>query len=110
MGLFCAVYLFSFLEGYARLSNVEFYRIGQYAHTDPNDPRVGLAFFNAVVDEAHPSIVRGCSFHHGYNMGVGVYDTDDLVLELNVVQGVSGPGDTWNGIIIFCLYVYYTLL
>ena len=40
-----------------------------------------------------PSSVEYCTFHHGYNMGIGLYNTDDLELNYNVGQGISGPGE-----------------
>ena len=76
-----------------RLRNIQFDHCGQYGFTDANDPCVCLAFLNAFIDEVHPSSVEYCLFHHGCNMGIGVYSTDDLELNYNVGQGISGPGE-----------------
>jgi len=41
--------------------------------------------------------VSGCSFNDGFNAGIGVYGTNDLTVENNVVHHTVGPGIDLEG-------------
>ncbi|XP_065660201.1 fibrocystin-L isoform X2 [Hydra vulgaris] len=84
--------------GKARISEVEFRSCGQLGYADSYDPRYALAFLN--IDDAtdeNPSFVKGSSFHDGYNMGIGVYGTNNLVISDNVIHHTVGPGIDLEG-------------
>ena len=79
--------------GYARIKNVEFYRTGQEGWTDFYDPRYSIAFLNTGrVSPNFPSYVKDCSFHHGFSPAIGVFGTDNLVMENNVIHHTVGAG------------------
>ncbi len=82
-----------FATGYARLSDVEFYHTGQEGWTDSYDPRYSLAFLNAgEVSDAKPSYISKCTFHHGFSPAIGVFGTDKLPIEDNVIYHTVGSG------------------
>ncbi|KAJ8313314.1 hypothetical protein KUTeg_009100 [Tegillarca granosa] len=74
----------STFTGYARISNVEFYRFGHEGYVDPFDPRYALAFSN--LGDNSPSYVRNSTFHNGFSPAIGVYGTNDLLIENNVIH------------------------
>ncbi|XP_038070546.1 fibrocystin-L-like isoform X1 [Patiria miniata] len=78
-------------KGYARISNVEFFHSGQEGWSDFFDPRYSLAFLDVgeITDDA-PSSVWGCSFHNGFSPAIGVFGTDGLVIEDNVIHHTVG--------------------
>lgn len=53
--------------------------------------RFALAFLNTGVVEGNTSYVRGSSFHDCFNTGIGVFGTDNLTVEDNVVHHTVGP-------------------
>lgn len=53
--------------------------------------RFALAFLNTGLVEGNTSYVRGNSFHDGFNTGIGVFGTDNLTVEDNVVHHTVGP-------------------
>ena len=75
--------------GSALLRGVEFRGFGQLGFTDELDPRFGLAFVN-VGEGRLPSYVTDCSFHNGYNTALGVFRTNGLRIEGNVIHSTVG--------------------
>ena len=60
--------------------------------------RYALAFLNIDdVTAENPSFVKGSSFHDGYNMGIGVYGTNNLIILDNVIHHTVGPGIDLQG-------------
>lgn len=53
--------------------------------------RYALAFLNTGVVEGNTSYVRGNSFHDCFITGIGVFGTDNLTVEDNVVHHTVGP-------------------
>jgi len=76
-------------RGYAKISNVEFVRGGQEGWTDSFDPRYTLAFLehedSIDGDEAKESYVKKCAFNFNYNAALGLFNTNNLLVEDNVV-------------------------
>jgi len=77
-------------RGYAKISNVEFVRAGQEGWTDAIDPRYSLAFLDhgdSVDDseEKKESYVKKCSFNFNYNAAIGLFHTNNVLIEDNVV-------------------------
>ena len=80
------------LPGYGRFSNVEFQRAGQEGWPDNYDPRYSLAFVGAGDTEdgagapaAAESYVRNCSFNYNYNSAIGVFGTNNVGVQHNVL-------------------------
>ena len=94
----------TFVTGYARLSNVEFERTGQEGWTDFYDPRYSISFLDAgSVSEDYPSYVRDCSFHHGFSPAIGVFGTDNLTIENNVIHHTVGAGTFTNILTVYTI-------
>ena len=77
-------------RGYAKIANVEFVRAGQEGWTDAFDPRYSLAFVNhedsTDGDESNKeSYVKKCAFNHNYNAALGTFNTNNVLIEDNVV-------------------------
>ncbi|KFO35224.1 Fibrocystin-L [Fukomys damarensis] len=80
-------------KGNARISNVEFYHSGQEGFRDGTDPRYAITFLNlGQVQEHGSSYVRGCAFHHGFSPAIGVFDTDGVDIDDNVIHFTVGEG------------------
>ncbi|XP_053322520.1 fibrocystin-L [Spea bombifrons] len=79
-------------KGSARIDNVEFYHSGQLAYSDPTDPRYSIAFLNLGEVAENTSYVRGCSFHNGFAPAIGVFATNGLDLDDNIVHFAVGDG------------------
>uniref|UniRef100_S4RUK3 Polycystic kidney and hepatic disease 1 (autosomal recessive)-like 1 n=1 Tax=Petromyzon marinus TaxID=7757 RepID=S4RUK3_PETMA len=80
-------------RGFARISNVEFYHSGQEGYREPTDPRYSVAFLGlGQANSETPSYVRGCSFHHGFAPAIGVFSTDGVDIDDNVVHFTVGEG------------------
>ena len=83
------------IPGHAKLSNVEFSQFGHYGFTDDNDPRFAATFLSlgdVMSDPGAISYVHNCSFHHGYNGGIGAFASDSLLVENNVLFNTVGSG------------------
>ena len=104
--------------GYAKFSNVEFVRAGQEGWVDAFDPRYGLAFVNhgesTDNDENNKeSYVKKCAFNYNYNAAIGVFGSDNILIEDNVVfrtleYGLrdEGVGNRWiHNMIVLTRYV-----
>ena len=77
--------------GQATLNNVEFVNCGQRGFTENYDPRYSLAFLN-VGNAGKESSVTHCSFNYNYNTAFGVFGTNKLVSEGNIVYRALGKG------------------
>ncbi|XP_076961678.1 fibrocystin-L [Callospermophilus lateralis] len=80
-------------KGSARISNVEFYHSGQDGYRDSTDPRYAVTFLNLGQIEDHgSSYIRGCAFHHGFSPAIGVFRTDGLDIDDNIIHFTVGEG------------------
>ncbi|XP_073535878.1 fibrocystin-L [Phyllobates terribilis] len=79
-------------RGSARIENVEFYHSGQEGYRDPTDPRYSLAFLNLAEVSSNESYVKGCAFHNGFSPAIGVFYTNGLDIDDNVVHFTVGEG------------------
>ncbi|XP_061682368.1 PKHD1 like 1, tandem duplicate 1 [Syngnathoides biaculeatus] len=77
-------------RGKAQLRNVEFYHSGQEGWTDEYDPRYSVSFLG--LERANDSSIQGCSFHSGFSPAIGVFGTDDLAIDDNVIHHTVGDG------------------
>merc|ERR1719376_822657 len=76
--------------GYAKIANVEFVRGGQEGWTDAFDPRYTLAFLNHEDSTDgdvgnKESYVKKCAFNYNYNAALGLFNTNNVLVEDNVV-------------------------
>ncbi|KAK9957826.1 hypothetical protein ABG768_012036 [Culter alburnus] len=78
-------------RGQAQIRNVQFYHTGQEGWNDLSDPRYSLVFFNLgrVVGESY---IKGCAFHDGFAPAIGVFGTDGLSIDDNVIHHTVGEG------------------
>ncbi|CAM4636768.1 unnamed protein product [Leuciscus chuanchicus] len=78
-------------RGKAQIRNVQFYHTGQEGWNDLSDPRYSLVFYNlgGVVGESY---VKGCAFHDGFAPAIGVFGTDGLSIDDNVIHHTVGEG------------------
>ena len=73
---------------------MEFIRCGQLGWTDSYDPRYAIAYLDVgSIDDVHPSSLKSCTFNHGFSTAVGVFGTDGLVIEDNVIYHTVGAGE-----------------
>ncbi|KAM3929151.1 fibrocystin-L-like [Leptodactylus fuscus] len=79
-------------RGNARIKNVEFYHSGQEGYRDPTDPRYSLAFLNLREVLSNESYVKGCAFHNGFSPAIGVFFTNGLDIDDNVIFFTVGEG------------------
>ncbi|ELK08600.1 Fibrocystin-L [Pteropus alecto] len=80
-------------KGNARISNVEFYHSGQEGFRDSTDPRYAVTFLNlGQIQEHGSSYIRGCAFHHGFSPAIGVFGTDGLDVDDNIIHFTVGEG------------------
>ncbi|KAM9290514.1 fibrocystin-L-like, partial [Gastrophryne carolinensis] len=84
-------------EGSARIENVEFYHSGQEGYRDPIDPRYSLAFLNLGEVSSNDSYVKGCAFHNGFSPAIGVFYTNGLDVDDNVIYFTVGEGIRVSG-------------
>eukprot|EP00731_Ephydatia_muelleri_P028251 Em0019g1124a len=73
--------------GSAQIRGVEISGCGQLGYNEAYDPRYSLAFLNTFSN----NYVNGCSIHDGYNIGLGVFGTDAMVIAGNVIHVTVGP-------------------
>ena len=76
--------------GSARLSGVEFNSCGQEGFSDRFDPRYSLSFLNAGTIADNSSYITDCSINDGYNVGIGVFGTNNILVKNNVVHNTVG--------------------
>ncbi|XP_042639560.1 fibrocystin-L [Orycteropus afer afer] len=80
-------------RGEARISNVEFYHGGQEGYRDSTDPRYAVTFLNlGQIQENGSSYIRGCAFHHSFSPAIGVFGTDGLDIDDNIIYFTVGEG------------------
>ena len=77
--------------GSAQLEGVEFKGCGQEGFVESFDPRYSLAFLNIGQVKDNSSYVKSCSFHKGYNTGIGLFGTKGMSITNNVVHHTVGP-------------------
>jgi len=85
--------------GFARFSNVEFAVAGQDGWYDNFDPRYALAFLDIgdSVDadgapNAEESYVKKCAFNYNYNSAIGVFGSNNIPIEDNVIYRFINNG------------------
>ncbi|KAI4871505.1 hypothetical protein NFI96_027165, partial [Prochilodus magdalenae] len=79
-------------RGKAQIRDVEFYHTGQEGWTDYTDPRYSLAFLNLGAVTQNESYIKGCAFHHGFAPAIGIFGTDGLSVDDNVIHHTVGEG------------------
>ncbi|XP_045717230.1 fibrocystin-L [Phyllostomus hastatus] len=80
-------------KGNARISNVEFYHSGQDGFRESSDPRHAVTFLNlGQIQEHGASYIRGCAFHHGFSPAIGVFGTDGVDIDDNIIHFTVGEG------------------
>ncbi|XP_024153621.1 PKHD1 like 1, tandem duplicate 1 isoform X2 [Oryzias melastigma] len=77
-------------KGKAQIRNVEFFQTGQEGWTDYYDPRYSVAFLNLGQIPANESYLQGCAFHDGFSPAVGVFGTEGLTIDDNIVHRTVG--------------------
>ncbi len=78
--------------GSAKIRGVEFRGCGQFGYTDI-DPRFALAILS-VGSYGNESYVRQSSIHNGYNTAIGVFGTNGVIIDTNVIHDTVGPSIT----------------
>uniref|UniRef100_A0A8C4XEU0 PKHD1 like 1 n=1 Tax=Erpetoichthys calabaricus TaxID=27687 RepID=A0A8C4XEU0_ERPCA len=77
----------------ARLSNVEFYHTGQNGYVSNSDPRYSVVFMDmGEISENDTSYIQGCSFHHGFSPAIGIFGTNKLSVDDNIIYFTVGQG------------------
>ncbi|XP_061110160.1 fibrocystin-L-like isoform X2 [Conger conger] len=79
-------------RGSAQIRNVEFYHTGQEGYRDFYDPRYSVAFLNLGDISNDDSYIQGCAFHHGFSPAIGVFGTNGLSVDDNVIYFTVGEG------------------
>ncbi|XP_078395885.1 PKHD1 like 1, tandem duplicate 1 [Cetorhinus maximus] len=80
-------------KGHARIEDVEFYHSGQHGYLSYYDPRYSVSFLNlGEVCNRNDSYIRGCAFHHGFAPAIGVFATNGLNIDDNVIHNTHGEG------------------
>uniref|UniRef100_A0A3Q3JRM8 Polycystic kidney and hepatic disease 1 (autosomal recessive)-like 1 n=1 Tax=Monopterus albus TaxID=43700 RepID=A0A3Q3JRM8_MONAL len=79
-------------KGRAQIRNVEFIHSGQEGWTDDTDPRYSVAFLNLGEVSGGDSYIQGCAFHDGFSPAIGVFGTDGLKVDDNIVHHAVGEG------------------
>ncbi len=82
--------------GSAKISGVEFNGCGQEGYTETFDPRFSIAILN-VPSHGIESYIQHSSFHDGYNTAIGVFGTDEVTVDNNVIYDTVGPSMTISG-------------
>ncbi|XP_078254550.1 PKHD1 like 1, tandem duplicate 1 [Rhinoraja longicauda] len=80
------------VKGYARIKDVEFYHSGQMGYIDYFDPRYSVAFLNLGQVERNESYIQGCAIHSGFSPAIGVFGTDGLNIDDNIIYNTLGEG------------------
>ncbi|XP_068431576.1 PKHD1 like 1, tandem duplicate 1 [Clinocottus analis] len=79
-------------KGKAQIRNVEFFHSGQEGWTDDTDPRYSVAFLNLGKVSENDTYIQGCAFHDGFSPAIGVFGTEGLSVDDNVVHHTVGEG------------------
>ncbi|XP_072104046.1 PKHD1 like 1, tandem duplicate 1 [Mobula birostris] len=80
------------IKGYARIKDVEFYHSGQNGYWDYFDPRYSVAFLNLGQIQGNNSYIQGCAIHNGFAPAIGVFGTDGLNIDDNIIYNTLGEG------------------
>jgi len=91
--------------GFARFSNVEFAVAGQDGWYDNFDPRYALAFLDTgdSIDSngapnAEESYVKKCAFNYNYNSAIGIFGSNNIPVEDNVIYRFINNGILDEGV------------
>ncbi|XP_030644362.1 PKHD1 like 1, tandem duplicate 1 [Chanos chanos] len=79
-------------RGKAQIRDVEFYHTGQEGWSDYTDPRYSVAFLNLGEVVENESYIKGCAFHNGFAPAIGVFGTDGLSVDDNIIFFTVGEG------------------
>ncbi|KAJ8334858.1 hypothetical protein SKAU_G00404970 [Synaphobranchus kaupii] len=79
-------------RGRAQIRDVEFYHTGQEGYRDFNDPRYSVAFLDLGDISTNESYIQGCAFHRGFSPAIGVFGTNGLSVDDNVIYFTVGEG------------------
>ena len=83
-------------QGIAVLRGVEFKGCGQLGYTESFDPRFALVFLNLQLPSTSSNVTE-CSFHSGFNTAIGVIDSNNILIEGNVIHGTVGASMRLQG-------------
>jgi hypothetical protein len=76
-----------YYRGYARISDVEFKRFGQFSRMAMDDYKYGILFSNLnAYDPARPNYVRNSAFHNGFAAAIGVFNCMGMPIENNTIH------------------------
>ena len=76
----------TYYKGYARISDVEFNRAGQYSRDTGDDSKFGILFSNlGDYNVSRPSYVRNSAFNFCYFTAVSIYGSNSIPIENNVI-------------------------
>lgn len=79
-------------KGKAQIRNVEFLRSGQEGWNDDTDPRYSVAFLNLGQVSGEDTYIQGCAFHDGFSPAIGVFGTEGMSVDDNIVHRTVGEG------------------
>ncbi|KAJ8273405.1 hypothetical protein GJAV_G00101260 [Gymnothorax javanicus] len=79
-------------RGKAQIRNVEFYHSGQEGYRDFFDPRYSVAFLNLGDISNNDSYIQGCAIHHSFSQAIGVFGTNSLCVDDNIIYFTVGEG------------------
>lgn len=78
--------LILYYKGYARISDTEFVRPGQFSRESEDDSTFGILFSNlGAYNTVRPSYVRNSAFHHGLGTAIGIFGSTGIPIENNVI-------------------------
>uniref|UniRef100_A0A3P8VF56 PKHD1 like 1, tandem duplicate 2 n=1 Tax=Cynoglossus semilaevis TaxID=244447 RepID=A0A3P8VF56_CYNSE len=73
----------------AQIRNVEFFQSGQEGWIEDYDPRYSVSFLN-LGQSSGDSYIQGCAFHDGFSPAIGVFGTEGLNVDDNVIHRTVG--------------------
>ena len=74
-----------YYKGYARLTDVEFVRPGQFFRGTADDSTYGIIISDlGEYNYSRPTYVRSCAFHHAYTAAIGILGSASIPIENNV--------------------------
>ena len=97
--IFVSSYIFRVRRiGNAHLDGVEISNCGQVEYADSFDPRFSLAISNTrSITNTEITYIRRSSIHDGYNIGIGVFASDNVLISDNVIHSTVGPSVILQG-------------
>uniref|UniRef100_A0A8C4EZ61 PKHD1 like 1, tandem duplicate 2 n=1 Tax=Dicentrarchus labrax TaxID=13489 RepID=A0A8C4EZ61_DICLA len=90
--LLVGTYSWEGIDYKAQIRNVEFFHSGQEGWNDDSDPRYSVAFLNLEEVSEDDSYIQGCAFHDGFSPAIGVFGTEGLNVDDNIVHHTVGEG------------------